>query len=471
MTVLNQVPDDKPFHSQGILHEDMCKIPKNSESADKVEQHDGPEGDEAVEVEESTSYEDWLCDRGLSMNSTETTKFNVKVQVEDITDNENENSRDEGSSKNTEENSEVQKCDRKITDSTKKEDTKVKQDTVTEVKTLDSIKFKVKDLINKGETVENCENRIKRLEMILNLLNEDEKESGEASDKIGDDSTCKMEEENDKDEVTMQKQVPIRKIEKEGETKISPEISNDETVAKNLQGVEKADDSVVKNGNTAVDGGKGKSPVTVNKSLEKISEAVLSICKIDKAHGKCNIHSIVSTGTNIEKYDINKGAVQTDGCDRNNDETSCESEVRIRKIEEEPEGSVSSCVSSSVSSVLSMDKDKCSQNDKTKRVSFVLPKDKEENLDTSTDTTGDLVIDMDKCGTTQDTIDTESTVSTVQSKETDDTEKTVELKEDSSDTVDVDDLDLPDNDYHEEPFSISIKPECASPTICKIGRK
>ena len=50
---------------------------------------------------------------------------------------------------------------------------------------------------------------------------------------------------------------------------------------------------------------------------------------------------------------------------------SHESEVPIRKIEEEPEGSVSSCVSSSVSSVLSMDKDKCSKNDKTKRVSFM----------------------------------------------------------------------------------------------------
>ena len=69
----------------------------------------------------------------------------------------------------------------------------------------------------------------------------------------------------------------------------------------------------------------------VNKSREKISEAVLSICKIDKAHGKC-------TGTNIEKYDINKGAVQTDGCDNNHDEMSRESEVLIRKIEEEPEG-------------------------------------------------------------------------------------------------------------------------------------
>ena len=195
-----------------------------------------------------------------------------------------------------------------------------------------------------------------------------------------------------------------------------------------------------------------KSPVKVNKSPEKISEAVLSIFKIDKAHGKCNIDSIVSTGTNIEKYDINKGSVQTDGSDRNNDETSCESEVQICKIEEEPEGSVSSWVSSSVSSVLSMDKDKCSQNDKTKRVSFVLPKDKEVNLDTSTDMTGDL----DRCDTTQDTIDTENTVSTVQSKETDDTEKTVELKEDSSDTVDVDDLDLPDNDYDEEPFPFPL---------------
>ena len=52
-----------------------------------------------------------------------------------------------------------------------------------------------------------------------------------------------------------------------------------------------------------------------------------------------------------------------------------------------------------------MDKDKCSKNGKTKRVSFVLPKDKEENLDTSTDMTGDLVIDIDRCDTTQDTID------------------------------------------------------------------
>ena len=131
---------------------------------------------------------------------------------------------------------------------------------------------------------------------------------------------------------------------------------------------------------------------------------------------------------------------------------SCESEVPICKIEEEPEGFVSSCVPSSVSSVLSMDKDKCSKNDKTKRVSFVLPKDKEENLDTFTDMTVDLVIDMDRCDTTQDAIDTESTV---QSKETDDTEESVELKEDSSDTVDVDDLDLPDNDDDEEPFPLS----------------
>ena len=75
--------------------------------------------------------------------------------------------------------------------------------------------------------------------------------------------------ENDKDEIKMEKQVPISKKEKEGETKVSPEKSNDETVGKNLQGVEKADDSVVKDGNTAVDGGKGKSPVKVNKALKK----------------------------------------------------------------------------------------------------------------------------------------------------------------------------------------------------------
>ena len=127
---------------------------------------------------------------------------------------------------------------------------------------------------------------------------------------------------------------------------------------------------------------------------------------------------------------------------------SHESEVPIHKIEEEPEGSVSSCVSS----VLSMDKDTCSKNDKTKRFSFVLSKDKKENLDTSTDMIGDLVIDMDRCDTTQDTVDTESTV---QSKGTDDTEETVELKEDSSDTVDVDYLDLSDNDDDKEPFPLS----------------
>ena len=69
---------------------------------------------------------------------------------------------------------------------------------MTEVKTLDSIKFKVKDLINKGETAENSEIRLTRLEMILSLLNEDEKESGETNDKIGDDSTHKTEQENDK---------------------------------------------------------------------------------------------------------------------------------------------------------------------------------------------------------------------------------------------------------------------------------
>ena len=117
----------KPFCSQGILHKDICKIPENSESVDNIEQHNAPEGDEAVEVEESTSYEDWLHDQGLSMNSTETTEFHVEVKVEDITDNDNKNknSGDEGPSKKTEDNSEVQKCDGKITDSTKEEDTKV----------------------------------------------------------------------------------------------------------------------------------------------------------------------------------------------------------------------------------------------------------------------------------------------------------------------------------------------------------
>ena len=68
----------------------------------------------------------------------------------------------------------------------------------------------------------------------------------------------------------MIKQVPICKIEKEVETKVLPEKSNDEMVAKHLRGVEKVDDSVVKGGNTAVGGGKGKSPVKVKKALKKL---------------------------------------------------------------------------------------------------------------------------------------------------------------------------------------------------------
>ena len=83
--------------------------------------------------------------------------------------------------------------------------------------------------------------------------------------------------------------------------------------------------------------------------------------------------------------------------------------------------------------------------------------------------TGDLVIDMDRCDTTHDTIDTESTMSTVQSKETDDTEKTVDLKEDSSDTVDVDDLGLPDNDYDEEPFLFPLSQNVHCPRYVKLA--
>ena len=505
-----------PFCLQGILHVDTRKIQKTSESADKIKEPDVLEGSEAVEVEESTSYEDWLRDQGL-MNSSETTDFELKVQVEDITD--NENSGDEGSSKETEENSEVKKCDGKTEDSKNEETKKLKEDKVDDVKPLDSIKFKVQDLIDKGESEENSEVRIKRLEMILSLLNEEDKDNGEKSDKICDASKPKMEEVKDEKEVKTPKEVPIHKIEKEEGIKVLPEKSNDEKVVNKLQDVEKGDESVVKDGKMVFSGGKGKSPVKVHKSPETMSEAVLSICKIDKGDGKCNrdkkkvdkvaetmksdvekgndsvvqdgkmvvsggngkspvkvhkspekmseavlsfckivkgdgmcnTYSIVDTGTHITKYEINKADIQTDGCDNHNDETlSHETDVPIHKIEEEPDGAVSS----SGSSVSSMDTDMCIKNEKTRRVSFVLSKDKEENLDTSTDTAGDFVIDMDRCDTTQDTIDTESTVNTVQNNKTEDTEETVELKEDSSDIVDVDDIDLPDDD-DDEPFPLS----------------
>ena len=84
-----------------------------------------------------------------------------------------------------------------------------------------------------------------------------------------------------------------------------------------------------------------------------MSEAVLSICKIDKGDGKCNIDTIVDTGTHIVKYDLKQADIQTDGCDNHQEEMlSCDSDVSICKIQEEQDGSISS-----------VDKEKCG-NDK-----------------------------------------------------------------------------------------------------------
>ena len=146
----------RPFHWQGILHEDIHKMDKKPNS---------PEGDEAVEIDESTSYEDWLHYQGL-----EGQDFELKVKVEDITDD-----KDKGSSKMTEqkteeisdENKSENKSDGKIDDSTKTKETDIKEDNVPDVKQLDTLKFKVQDLIDKGKTKEQSKNKIKRLKMIL----------------------------------------------------------------------------------------------------------------------------------------------------------------------------------------------------------------------------------------------------------------------------------------------------------------
>lgn len=182
-------------------------------------------------------------------------------------------------------------------DSEKKQDTNVKQDELPNVKQLDSIRFKVKDLIDKGESQEQSEIRIKKLKMILTLLDDDEKESGETSDKKCYDSKDKMEDVKDKKEVKLEKQVPIHKIEKEGKIEESKEKS-DQKVDKGLQDV-KVDES----------------PGKVNKRPEKMSGAVLSICKIDKGDGKCNMENIDDKVDETGKSDVNKedGHVIKDG--------------------------------------------------------------------------------------------------------------------------------------------------------------
>ena len=85
--------------------------------------------------------------------------FELKVKVEDITDDE-----DKGSSKmaeqKTEEISDEDKCenksenksDGKIDDSTKTKEIDIKEDKVPDVKQLDTLKFKVQDLIDKSKT-------------------------------------------------------------------------------------------------------------------------------------------------------------------------------------------------------------------------------------------------------------------------------------------------------------------------------
>lgn len=54
------------------MHVDICKMPEISDSEDKLEKPDGPDGDATVQIEESTPYEDWMHKQGLDMQDTET---------------------------------------------------------------------------------------------------------------------------------------------------------------------------------------------------------------------------------------------------------------------------------------------------------------------------------------------------------------------------------------------------------------
>ena len=81
--------------------------------------------------------------------------------------------------------------------------------------------------------------------------------------------------------------------------------------------------------------GGGKSLLKLNKSPEKIVP-VVSICKMDKGDGKCNMDSIVDkcspTCTPSAKFDIKQADVQNDGDNPKAETFSPESEASIHKI-------------------------------------------------------------------------------------------------------------------------------------------
>ena len=409
------------------------------------------EGDEAVEIDASTSYEDWLFEQGLQVQD-----FEVKVKVEDLTDDEDKGSSTIMTEQKTEEisdeNKSENKSDGKIDDSNEID---IKEDKVSDVKQLDTLKLKVQDIIDKGETKEQSEHKIQRLKMILNLLNEEEEnESGNSKVKAedvkpSDGSDGSSKEVKAKEENT-QKEVQIRKIENKGEADVANEENDKATVHNKFEDGQV--DGAVAEGNKSLNVvAEGNSPLKVNQSPEKIVP-VLSICKIDKSDGKCNMDSIVDKCSPIcspiAKSNIKPADVQNEGDDPIVETFSHESDAPIRKIQGEGDGDVSV---SSVATESNEDK----KDEKTKRVSFVLPKETEENLQSLSDTDTDLVIDLEKCYTALETLDsTESnTVGNVESKENEDTEETVELKEHSSDTLHMDDIDLPDDDN--EPFPLS----------------
>ena len=72
---------------------------------------------------------------------------------------------EEISDKNKCENKSENKSGGKIVDSTKTKEIDIKEDKVPNVKQLDTLKFKVQDLIDKGKTKEQSEIKIKRLKM------------------------------------------------------------------------------------------------------------------------------------------------------------------------------------------------------------------------------------------------------------------------------------------------------------------
>ena len=153
--------------------------------------------------------------------------------------------------------------------------------------------------------------------MILSLLNEDEEnETGDSKEKAEDikPSDGSSKELKDKKE-NMQKEVPIHKIEKKGETDVANEESDKAIVHNKFE--DGKVDGVVTEGNKSLNAvGEAKCPLKMNKSPEKIAP-VLSICEIDKCDGKCNMDSIVDkcspTCTPTAKSNIKHADVQNDG--------------------------------------------------------------------------------------------------------------------------------------------------------------